>query len=665
MLNENMFLRNFLLYYFASLLTFSSPAVVNDGLYSHSDDVVILSDENFAENVYSVQNAWIIEFYNSWCGHCRRFAPVWKSVATDVKGWSGVIKVGAIDCSTTGNLDICRNYKIKGYPTMRLLPPYASKNESGVEFHNQDPKALIEKMVDFVTEFNGMATSIWPNLQPLESLEHIWGEAKDHHKHVALVFEEEDSYTGREVILDMSGYKDVLLRRALKPLMVKFGINYFPSLYLLDANGMYKQLAEKGTTRDQFREALLSIRGGQVPEEDIDKEDHLIEESQDKDEEEKLKVTTRVGVYMQDLESTLTYLLRQEVAIQHDMKEDSVKALKKFLHILAKYFPGREHVKGYLWRIHTWLVTVGEELSGQDWLQRINSFQTPETYLSERIRWIGCAGSQLQFRGYPCGLWTLFHTLTVNAQRTESNDVNFNPRSVLDAIAGYIKHFFGCSDCAQHFLKMAESIDSEVKNLNDSVLWLWQKHNLANDRLKNDFSTDPRHPKIQFPSLEMCKLCHKMSSSQQNMDWNTPAVLNFLIDFYSKNKIISIEDDSDGSKTENLVSERNINNLDWWERQQRKKDIEKIWDLRESKKKTKKQNLRSGFQSNRKRVKVYEKYDLNESLVSEKTIKSSFGFSHIDLGMCVVFYIMCTVIVFIMYYHFAVKRCRFSMKLPR
>ncbi|XP_021339738.1 sulfhydryl oxidase 1-like [Mizuhopecten yessoensis] len=136
----------------------------------------------------------------------------------------------------------------------------------------------------------------------------------------------------------MSGYKDVLLRRALKPLMIKFGINYFPSLYLLDSNGMYQQLAEKGTRREQFKDALLIIRGGQDPEEEVDKggSDHVVEELLDKDDGEQLQVTTRLGVYMQDLESTVTYLLRQEVAIHRNMNEDSVTALKTFLLVLAK-----------------------------------------------------------------------------------------------------------------------------------------------------------------------------------------------------------------------------------------------------------------------------------------------------------------------------------------
>lgn len=41
--------------------------------------------------------------------------------------------------------------------------------------------------------------------------------------------------------------------------------------------------------------------------------------------------------------------------------------------------------------------------------------QTVDDYLPDKIEWVGCAGSEPRFRGYPCGMWTLFHTLTVGA----------------------------------------------------------------------------------------------------------------------------------------------------------------------------------------------------------------------------------------------------------
>lgn len=54
------------------------------GLYNSSDDVVILNATNFKTNVYGSTRSWLVEFYNSWCGFCYRFAPTWKALASDI-----------------------------------------------------------------------------------------------------------------------------------------------------------------------------------------------------------------------------------------------------------------------------------------------------------------------------------------------------------------------------------------------------------------------------------------------------------------------------------------------------------------------------------------------------------------------------------------------------
>ena len=59
---------------------------LGEGLYNSEDFVTILDDDSFSHTVYGSSNAWMVEFYNSWCGHCVRFAPTWKTIAEDVKG---------------------------------------------------------------------------------------------------------------------------------------------------------------------------------------------------------------------------------------------------------------------------------------------------------------------------------------------------------------------------------------------------------------------------------------------------------------------------------------------------------------------------------------------------------------------------------------------------
>ena len=57
-----------------------------NSLYTTDDHVTILNADNFYSVVPRSQNAWFLEFYSSWCGHCIRFAPTWKQLAKDTAG---------------------------------------------------------------------------------------------------------------------------------------------------------------------------------------------------------------------------------------------------------------------------------------------------------------------------------------------------------------------------------------------------------------------------------------------------------------------------------------------------------------------------------------------------------------------------------------------------
>lgn len=70
-----------------------NPAAVKEsyeslaqGLYDVNDNVTVLNVTNFKSSVYKDTKGWLVEFYNSWCGYCFRFAPLWKSFASDVYG---------------------------------------------------------------------------------------------------------------------------------------------------------------------------------------------------------------------------------------------------------------------------------------------------------------------------------------------------------------------------------------------------------------------------------------------------------------------------------------------------------------------------------------------------------------------------------------------------
>lgn len=150
---------------------------------------------------------------------------------------------------------------------------------------------------------------------------------------------------------------------------------------------------------------------------------------------------------------------------------------------------------------------------------------------------MGCQGSKSGLRGYSCGLWTLFHYLTVRAANA---DATKDPVEVLRAIHGYVKNFFGCSHCSEHFQEMAKRRNIwKVESKSDAVLWLWDAHNEVNRRLAGDETEDPSFPKVQFPTEEMCQACHNPNPdfsstslghnrSEQTDSWNRDEVLYYL-----------------------------------------------------------------------------------------------------------------------------------------
>jgi len=104
------------------------------------DDVVVLTDSNFAEELEASQEPWFVEFYAPWCGHCKTLAPVWVKLAAALKGKVRIAKVDATENGETG-----KRFGVQGYPSLKWFPG-GTKSDSTVEEYNggRDLDALLE-----------------------------------------------------------------------------------------------------------------------------------------------------------------------------------------------------------------------------------------------------------------------------------------------------------------------------------------------------------------------------------------------------------------------------------------------------------------------------------------------------------------------------------------
>lgn len=65
------------------------PSAAEAGLYSPSDQIILLNTESVKSVLVNSTTAIVAEFYASWCGHCVAFSPSYKTLARDIKGWFG------------------------------------------------------------------------------------------------------------------------------------------------------------------------------------------------------------------------------------------------------------------------------------------------------------------------------------------------------------------------------------------------------------------------------------------------------------------------------------------------------------------------------------------------------------------------------------------------
>jgi len=165
---------------------------------------------------------------------------------------------------------------------------------------------------------------------------------------------------------------------------------------------------------------------------------------------------------------------------------------------------------------------------------------------------------------YTCGLWTLFHILTVAAadpisrrlaaaaeddgvardgrrlredgpvvrQRgLEEAGVSASPTpgETLQRIRGFVENFFGCEECSKHFVATYDSCQFgrcalEATDGQGSALWLWQVHNNVTARVAGERGRAVPHP---WPNLAFCEKCWVQVPGAPER-WNPTAVFDYL-----------------------------------------------------------------------------------------------------------------------------------------
>lgn len=222
------------------LVTSSVNAIPEPDLYTDNDAVIRLNATSFIPTVFHQNKnvTYMVQFYNTFCGHCQMFAPIYKELALRVQNWTTVFRMAGVDCAKDENLLTCRDNNIGGYPTILIFAPNSKAQDSkDAPFNlrnlniNWNVDEIEESIVDYMTNL----TQIKPEvplvvlaLQPITEsdpsrIQRIYShpdlrndldDRDSDIQDMMLVIEGPKSYVGRKLILEYYRlHKKLELRR--------------------------------------------------------------------------------------------------------------------------------------------------------------------------------------------------------------------------------------------------------------------------------------------------------------------------------------------------------------------------------------------------------------------------------------------------------------------
>lgn len=450
-----------------------SPADYN-GLYMNTDAVdELIGKEQFRKWVFQQKRASFVEFYNSFCGFCRRFAPHWIQLGEETKSWRDIVAISAIDCSSDENSDICRDFEVMYYPTIRYFPPNYEEGpkQIGKSILRPDHDTLKQVLINFLINDDQKLAS-WPDLEDVtaDSAAELFTKAPQNIKIVYVILEnvqdENKNTTGAQVILDLHGIQDTLVRRASSLDFLHPQSSTRPALFAIHREDLsIEELSGKEgePTRESLRNSILAhLQKNNIAipqtspsinlqtEETVIRDKNIpdwIKHKQDKAIHDKVAQMKDV-VFQADLEQAVRFSLFHEIPRYGTIKDERLLALKRFLSVLSRYFPFGDNGRKFLKDLETYAAQKEHSISGEDFENEAKRLEETNRPVFSSSKFVACYSEIDGLRRYPCSLWLLFHHLTVAAV---DQNISTDPLEVLHAMHGYIKHFFGCTDCSNHF----------------------------------------------------------------------------------------------------------------------------------------------------------------------------------------------------------------------
>uniref|UniRef100_A0A914LSU2 Sulfhydryl oxidase n=1 Tax=Meloidogyne incognita TaxID=6306 RepID=A0A914LSU2_MELIC len=551
-LNLNLLKSTTLLLCYCWFIAVSASADERPTLYAPGDNVLELDINTFNRSVYNKPTAFFVEFYSSWCGHCIEYKPLYVKIATAMKRWRKVVVVAVLNCADEVNAPVCREHAIDAFPSLKYFHVNSKNKDDSINF--KDDKRNVLLVTQRISEYakgdfdKGLAPHSWPKLEfesDTKTFVDLWKGLDSSVNFLSIIVDKETALNAFSLIINYAADNRIRLNLCSSTHPIVKGLSdqniQAPGLIIFErsknvpvfiSSDPFKSWFEMQDKLDEFLAPYPKLP--EIPLE-------TFKDSPINDAERKETASIEVNwkqfeVQYQDLIATLHYLLTVEIPRNPFLGNAELQTLKSFIHLMRRHGPGSVPVRRLFFRLDSWLRAQHQPvISTEKYLSKVEQFQTELGHpIPANVSYLACRGSKSHLRGFTCGLWTIFHILTVRAYKERKDDSKFDPvKEVLEPIHQFIVQFLSCEVCSKNFDKMAKEDGLlNVHKPEDVVLWLWRGHNKVNKRLKGEPSEDPMFPKQQFPPESICGDCRNSDGS-----FNEEKVLKFLLNYYNDVKI--------------------------------------------------------------------------------------------------------------------------------
>lgn len=320
--------------------TLEEPPI--EGLYDSKDDVHILANDTFTDSVFNQDHATLVEFYNSFCGFCRKYAPTWKEFATDVIAWQRVVHVAAVNCAADENSNLCRKYEVMAYPSLRYFPPgFNDPNTYGIPMTSSHSSAELRSSLIDLLRNDTAAPAHWPNLAPVADTHksNLFDSRPEQVQYVLLMYVRSNGSLANQLALDFSGNPNIAVEWINSSEVARsFGLTLRNSVAVVNRNLDLFTLAEGLPDRS---DALQTIRKflderNLTATSTTESNQQKGQASKNQSSEFQMEPSRTDLVFLADLQHAAWYSLFHEVSQFIVINGERLEALKRYINILKR-----------------------------------------------------------------------------------------------------------------------------------------------------------------------------------------------------------------------------------------------------------------------------------------------------------------------------------------